>query len=124
MTLLPSNDLFQPFVGGQMEIQNGIENYVYRGEIETITYDANENTLHVRFAWLGKGALPPTEWIEALGLYVSWSMSICEISDIGPGHLGGRRLCLNVPITGELVVIFPPDGSKLDRSKIKEVPAE
>lgn len=110
-----------PYVGGQMEIQNPREGYVYRGEIETI--EVADNAIKAKFAWLGKGkGFPPIGWVKEDNLHYLASLEIYGTSNIGPsGHEvgGGDRLCLSSPIVGETVVIFPRDGSKLDRSKVE-----
>ena len=114
------------FVGGQMEIQNSGEEYMFRGEIETIT--VADNALKVKFAWIAKaeGYPPlPKRWVHDSELDYSASLEIYSVGDIGPGETGGNRLSLQSSIVGEMVVLFPPDGSKLDRSKVEEpsVPA-
>jgi hypothetical protein len=107
------------YVGGQMEIQNHNERYLYRGEIDSITVE--DDLLQVTFAWLAKGeGFPPIpkkwvkdekrDYVASLGVYIA--------SDIGDG-----RLCLDSPIVGELVVLFPPNGSKLDPSKVEGLQA-
>ncbi|MFA6536279.1 MAG: hypothetical protein WCT25_02475 [Candidatus Paceibacterota bacterium] len=113
------------FIGGQMEIQNPSEGYLYRGEIQTATVEESANELHVRFAWLAKGeGFPPLpkSWVNAPeDLDYSASLEIYTVSDIGPsGHIDGdHRLCLNSSITGETVILFPPNSSKLDPDKVK-----
>lgn len=111
------------FVGGQMEIQNQGEGYLYRGEVQTIAVVNNE--LRVTFAWLAKGEgfpLIPQRWVKDDRLDYAASLVIYAVSDIGPsGHeVGGdSRICLNSHIVGELVVLYPPNGSKLDPSKVE-----
>lgn len=110
-----------PYKGGQMEIQNRGEGYLFRGEVETIVVEDNE--LRVRFAWLAKGeGFPPipNKWVKNDRLDYVASLDIYSAGDIGPGSDGGgNRLNLCSQIIGEVVVLFPPDGSKLDRSKIE-----
>lgn len=123
MRLTLTNELVQEFVGGQMEIQNAGEGYHYRGEIETIAVEEGE--LRVRFKWCakGEGGPPlPDKWVNEENLDYGVSLEICAVSNIGPsgGDVGGGdRFSLNVPITGELVVLYPPDGSKLDPAKVE-----
>ncbi len=112
------------FVGGQMEIQNTNEGYLYRGEIATIVVENNE--ILVRFAWLAKGeGFPPIprNWVRHNVLDFVANLEIYSASDIGPGSEGGNRLCLQSEIIGETIVLFPPDGSKLDRAKVKGLEA-
>ncbi len=111
------------FKGGQMEIQNQNEGYLYRGEVETIAVENNE--LRVKFAWLAKGeGFPslPNRWVKDARLDYAASLEIYSASDIGSsGHdVGGdSRISLNSFIVGETVVLYPPNGSKLDPAKIE-----
>ena len=110
------------FTGGQMEIQNQGEGYLYRGEVESIAVENNE--LKVKFVWLAKweGFPPlPKKWVKDDRLDYAASLEIYSASDIGAGTEGGNRLCLQSGIVGETVVLFPPDGSKLDRAKVEGI---
>lgn len=101
------------YIGGQMEIQNQGENYIYRGEIKTIAVE--DDTLKVGFVWLAKGdSLPPTKWQNHDDLDYATSLGICHVFDIGDD-----RIALHIPIVCELTVLFPPGGSKLDPSKVE-----
>lgn len=111
------------YVGGQMEIQNEGEGYIYRGEIKTIAIENNE--LRAQFKWLAKGeGYPPLphKWVKDDQLDYTASLEIYSVSNIGPtghGTGGSDRICLNSPIVGETVVLYPPDGSRLDPSKVE-----
>jgi hypothetical protein len=111
------------FKGGQMETQNQNEGYLYRGEVEAIAVEDNE--LRVKFAWLAKGeGFPPIpqKWVKDDRLDYAASLYIYSASDIGSsGHdVGGdSRLCLDSFIVGETVVLYPPNGSKLDPSEVE-----
>jgi hypothetical protein len=118
-----TNDLLCGFVGGQMEIQNSNENYIFRGEIKTIAV-VGEN-LVAKFAWLakGKGDLPMIEgWVKDDDLDYSINLGICSVNNIGSsdGEIGGGdRICITSPIVGEIIVLYPPNGSKLDPAKVE-----
>jgi len=91
------------YSGGQMEVQNEGEGYLFRGEIERIAVEGDE--LQVRFAWLAKGeGFPPLpeRWVSSDRLDYSASLQIYSPSDIGDG-----RICLSSPIVGETVVLYP-----------------
>lgn len=103
------------FVGGQLEIQNQNEGYLYRGEIESIEVD--NDSIKVKFAWLAKGeGYPPLpeRWVNDENLDYVVSRMLSSASDIGDG-----RVSINVSIVWELLVFFPPDGSKLDPAKVE-----
>lgn len=109
------------FKGGQMEISNQSEGYLYRGEIEEIVVDGD--TLRVKFAWVaqGEGFPPiPKKWIKSDRLDYEANLEIYSVRDIGPSLDGGdSRLWFNSVIVGETVVLFPPNGSKLNPAKVE-----
>lgn len=102
------------FKGGQLEIQNQAENYIYRGEIENVVVE--EETVKVRFAWIakGKGGFPPQGWIKDDKRDYRAGTLIYSASDIGDD-----RVAMNSFVNGEMAVFFPPDGSKLDPAKVE-----
>lgn len=118
-----TKELVQRFVGGQMEIQNSGGGYIFRGEIESITVEGTD--LKVRFAWLAKGeGFPPIphKWVKEDKLDYATSLDMCTVSDIGPsgGEIGGdNRIAVNCQILGELSVLYPPNGSKLDPVRVE-----
>lgn len=118
-----TTEMLAKYVGGQMEIQNEGEGYLFRGEVREIAVAGND--LRVAFAWLAKGEgfppFPTGGWVATDPRDYAVDLSICSANNIGPsgGEVGGSdRLCITVPITGEVVVLYPPDGSKLDRSQV------
>lgn len=111
-----------PYKGGQIEIQNAGEGYLYRGEVADIAVE--NNSLQVKLAWLAKadGSPLPSRWIKDDPRDYAASLEIYSVSNIGPSggeKGGGDRLCLNSSIVGEIVVLYPPDGSKLDPAKVE-----
>jgi len=118
-----TSKILAPFVGGQMEIQNQGEGYIYRGEVKTVTVENNE--LKVLFAWVAKGeGFPPlpNNWVKDDKLEYAASLDIYSTSNIGPSgeEVGGSdRVCFNSSIVGETVILYPPDGSKLDPAKVE-----
>ena len=104
----------EKYSGGQMEIQNQNEGYLFRGEVATIVVEDNE--LRVKFVWLAKGeGFPPLpkRWVKDDKLDYCANLEIYHASDLGDG-----RLALHSPIVGELSVLFPPNGSKLEPAKV------
>ena len=112
-----TTELLSRFVGGQLEIQNQKEGYPYRGEVESVEVDVDEDLIKVRFAWLanGEGYPPiPTRWVKDDRLDYSVSLMLSSASDNSNG-----RLTVNVYGVGEFLVFFPPDGSKLDPARVE-----
>ena len=110
-----TNEILAQYVGGDMEIQNEEEDYLFRGLIKKIGIE--DRTIKVEFEWLAKsdgGRLSPGEWSKDKKTDYQMNLTIFAPSDIGE-----RRLCFISSIVGELVVIFPPDGSHLDPKKVK-----
>lgn len=111
------------YEGGQMEIQNEGEGYLYRGEVATIVVENNE--VRVKFAWLAKGeGFPPVphRWVSNDRLDYAASLEIYSVSNIGRSSDevgGGDRLCLYSSIVRETAVLYPPDGSKLDPARVE-----
>jgi hypothetical protein len=116
-----TTEMMQRFVGGQMEVQNSHEEYLYRGEIETIRIE--DDTVVVRLVWMARGeGFPtlPTGWVVEHNHNYRAGLVLFGIEELPPGSGGGgTRICMHSAITNELVVFFPPDGSKLDPRKVK-----
>ena len=109
-------------VGGQMEIQNATRGTLFRGEIGEIAVRNSE--LHVKFNWLALAQGYPAAikgWVKDESQSYAASLDIYTVSNIGPsgGGVGGDdRWCLASYFVGETVTIYPPNGSKLDPSKV------
>ena len=105
-----TNEEVARFAGGELEIQNTHEDYLFRGEVERVWVDGN--TMHVRFKWLAKMG-EDGQWYADGKLDYSVSLEIASFSDIGKD-----RLHYQVMYVWERGTFFPPDGSKLDPSKV------
>lgn len=118
-----TTQLLVPFIGGQIEVQNQNEGYIYRGEIKAARVTSGELVIGLNWMAKGEGYPPiPTKWVNSDPKNYALSLEISSVSDIGPsgGDVGGgNRLCINCSIVGELVVLYPADGSKLDPSKVE-----
>jgi hypothetical protein len=115
-----TTEMLARFIGGEAEIQNGGEDYLYRGEISAITIENREVAL--QFAWLAKnrggpfgggGTGPSEDWDTSTNLENRMSLDIYSFSEISEG-----RVAFNSPIVGEVVVLFPPDGSHIDPTNV------
>lgn len=105
-----TDEILQAYVGGQLEITNAVEGYIYRGEIEQASIEGND--LHVRFKWIAR--MEGLEWHSQPGLdYFVDTMLLVSVSDIGEG-----RLHYQVNLVWERGTFFPPDGSKLDPGRV------
>lgn len=110
-----TSELLARYAGGQLEIQNQNEGYLYRGEVERAWIEGDD--LCVRFVWFAKGeGYPslPERWVSEPDLDYKASLTLVSASEIGEG-----RLSFRVMLVGELGVFFPPDGSKLDPTKVE-----
>ena len=119
-------ELLSKYSGGQLEVQNAIEGYLFRGEIGSISLEGNE--LVIEMVWVanhtGFGSIIPLsshrssggEWVleedEKKKKY-RVSLEIYEVKGIGDD-----RLAMNSGITNELAVFFPAYGSKLSSSEV------
>lgn len=108
------------FVGGQLEVQNEDERYLYRGEIEYLIEENYE--LYIQLKWNAKAEGFPNmtgRWVidkslDSLEYLVSFR--IYNLSEIGNG-----RICLYCKGNHELAVLFPKGGSRLDPKKIEGI---
>lgn len=106
------------FDGGQVEIQNLGEKYLYRGEAKNIAVE--DGSLVVEFLWLaeGEGFPPlPERWVKdgndenlhyTVGLEFYFPSKICD------GHF-----CLCSLVTGETVIFFMPGENGLDPAEVE-----
>lgn len=109
-----TQEMLAPYMGGQIEVQNKQERYLYRGEISKITLA--DTNLVVKVAWLAKGeGYPPLpeRWVRHTPKPYTVSLKIYIVDMIQ-----GDRLTLHSPYTGELAVLFPKGGSCLDPAKV------
>jgi len=134
-----THDAVQRFVGGEAEIHNEIERYLYRGEIERIAVDGvgDAATLKIKFAWSAKGEgipeggqlIPMGGWVKDDDLEYGLGLMMSSTRDIGPGSTpdgdigGDNRLRIEALVSSELIILYPPNGSKLDRSKVRGLKA-
>lgn len=109
-----STAILSRFIGGQLEIQNPKEEYIFRGEIANV--EVVDKTVKVKFVWVAKGkdGYPPAGWITTDNVDYEASTEIYFASDIGSG-----RIVLDSSVVGEVAVFFPPDGGRLDPIKVE-----
>lgn len=109
-----NNELLQKYVGGQVEVQNQLEKYIFRGEIKNISIENEE--FFVECSWLAQGLeYPPipTSWKKVENKPYQANLGIYSTN-----MLDSDRICISSSITGELVILFPLGGSILDYKKV------
>ena len=110
-----SEELVEMYVGGQIEVQNTPEGYIFRGDVETITFQDGE--LIVQPVWLAEGeGFPPrvTKWVRTDPKEYGASLRAYDILDFK-----GEKLVLFCPSTGELTALIPKGGSRLEPSEVE-----
>lgn len=116
----PTIELLEQYIGGQAEIQkNKDEDYLYRGEIKSITI--KDNNYIIIFNWIAELDKTTATWKLCESRPWQADCNAYAWQNIGPGSEGGDRFLFHSDLTGELVVLFPPDGSKLDFSRVEQV---
>lgn len=119
-----TTEVLAGYKGGQIEIQNQNEGYLYRGEIADA--EVKDGDLVVWFNWQAKGeSYPPfpTRWVkeENRNFVLSLMEGFTSIRDIGPGAEGGsNRILILSLISSEIIILYPPDGSKLDPANVED----
>jgi hypothetical protein len=111
-----TTEYLQTFVGGQMEVQNSIEDYIYRGQISTA--EVIQNQLVVTFEWLARLEIAKTpdqqtRWVPSDRSSYAISLLFYSVKTIGPGEQGSDRLCLLSGVSAEVAILFPPNGSRM-----------
>jgi hypothetical protein len=107
------------YVGGQMEMNNPHKDYRYRGEVATIAVKNNE--LEVTFAWLAKANETLGTWSKVDCFLYRASLQIYSRRSVLPSvdEVGSGELCLSSSIIGEIVILYPPSGNKLDPAEVE-----
>lgn len=105
-----TTEVISRYEGGQLEIQNPSEDYLYRGEVEKAWVD--DGTMYVRFKWIAKMDADGM-WHSDPGLDYAVSLEIASASEIGD-----NRIHYSVMFVGEHGTFFPPNGSRLDPSRV------
>lgn len=106
-----SSTEWSQYDGGQIEVQNNNEDYLYRGEIKTARIVGNE--LVVTLAWMAKMG-KDTKWHTSTRTTYQASLEIYSEPLLDKG-----RLFLFSPITGEMVSLFPSNyPSKLEKPEV------
>jgi hypothetical protein len=110
-----TSELLARFNGGQVEVQNPVERYLYRGEIKVAAVE--DGNIKVACTWMAKAVnypeMPPV-WMNGSILDFEASLELFVASD----KQTPDRLVIQSGITYETVVFFPADGSKLDPAQV------
>lgn len=110
-----TQEVIDRMVGGQLEVQNHSEDYLYRGEISAMKLEGEGDLLElvVSFSWFAKME-SDFEWSVTDPTPYKVSLLIYSVSDIGSG-----RIFLSSYISSENTTIFPPNGSRLEPNKVR-----
>lgn len=111
-----TNDILARYAGGELEIQNSNEHYLYRGEVERAWIDGDN--MKVRFKWMAKMG-EDYKWHTDANLDYAVSLLITSFNDLSDG-----RIVYSVMYVYERGAFFPPNGSKLDPAKVEGLELE
>lgn len=115
MLMQLTNERLAEYIRGQMEVKNSDEGYLYHGEIEAINIE--HGLLNVRFAWIATTkSFPKTSGFWVMDNCLDYSASLEVFT---PHEIEDDRICLSSCAVGELVVLHPPGGSKLDPAEVE-----
>ena len=110
-----TEELLATFIGGDIEIQNTGEGYLFRGRIKTAKIE--DDLLVIQQEWTAKNDggpnLPTSTWTVDDKNEYGVNLQLYSVSDVGDG-----RVMLNSPFVGEIAILFPKGGSQLDPSKV------
>ena len=112
------------FIGGQIEIQSQKEESTLRGEISHAAIEGGVNgTIIIGVKWIAKavGYPRPVYWVREKPQdgYTVGRMTY-STENIGPGLTGGDRILIRMPLFGEIAILCPPDGDRLDYADVRE----
>lgn len=114
-----ANDILQQYVGGQLEVQNPEEGYLFRGKIRTV--GIQDEDLVVEFVWLaeGEGYPPlPKKWVKVKPEPYQVNSALFTASDIGDD-----RICLTT-LLHETAVFFLAKNCRFDSSAVEGLEPE
>lgn len=113
-----TTELLAKYTGGQLEIQNSNEHYLFRGEIERAWVEPggmdDKGTMHIRFKWLAKMGEDFKWHASDESLDYSITIAVTNFSEISD-----QRIVYSAMYIWERGAFFLPTGSKLDPSEIE-----
>lgn len=111
----------ESYAGGQIEIQNNVEDYLYRGQIDSIKVkedkeDSRFDELEVKLKWLAKSdpEIGGTYWKKD-----SRKEYVVTLYGALAADLEKNRMGICVPIINEMITLYPKGGSRLEPSEVK-----
>jgi len=115
-----TTEVLSKFKGGQLEIQNPSEHYLYRGEVKEAFVEGD--ILKVKFAWLAK--MENGQWVNDEDLdydLTLWfdrenNQPLVSVHEIGDDRLMVKPVQYFV---NEMLVFFLPQDSRLDPAKVR-----
>ena len=112
-----------PFIGGQLEIINPKDEYIYRGEIKTAEVSV-DNTLTIKFKWMARGInFTPKRWVnETTHMTYKVSLNIFSMRKFILGKKDKNKIMSMVSKSNSLndTLIFSlPGGKGLNPEKVE-----
>ena len=99
-------DVVGSYVGGQMEVQNPYEGYMYRGEISEIGIEGDK--LKIEFDWVSKAKeFSPAQPVWARHKEMSYSIDLRAYT---PLDVGGGEFAIHSRSSNREVVMLLPKG--------------
>ncbi|MEK6889956.1 MAG: hypothetical protein AABX35_02095 [Nanoarchaeota archaeon] len=113
-----TNEYLRRFAGGQLEVQNPVEEYLFRGEIETANIDKGDLVVKLKWNAIGVGYPPlPNKWVKDTDdshLNYRASLDAYLVTEMSE-----QRTILNSPVVNEIAALYSKDGSRLDSSRVE-----
>lgn len=121
--MILTDEMLAIYVGGQLEIQNDRARYLFRGEIASAQI-IDHGYLKFDCKWMAKAREVPGKpgdqvfplggWVADNNLGYQMKLDYYAASDIGNG-----RLAFFCDRSGELTILYPSGGSRLDPSRVE-----
>ncbi len=115
MSLTITADFLQRFVGGQLEYENTMGHYRFRGEIERVWIEGSKNaTMYVLLKWLAEMG-EDSRWHGAVDT-LDYSVGLAETSF---SEADDSTVHYVSTLIQEKGTFFPPEGSRLDPLEVE-----
>lgn len=121
-----SNDLVQPFVGGQASVQDAGGSWWYHGKIEAII--VSDNQIRIEFAWVAKAedqrSRHRSRWVRIeMPPYCGFGCDrylVRKLEALRRDQDGDCLFMVN-PTTAETITLYPPGCELVDEANIEDL---